>query len=447
VRTSIERARRRVARPNPGAGDRAGSRLRKSFWSLEYREVRAHAIVTSAVLWIIAAILLLSGDGGRIATGPLKGADFVHFYTLGYQARHRAGPALYDAAAQHELQTRLVPASVPDWYIPVYPPQIAVLVAPFSLLSYGWAAVSWGAVTAALYAAIVWATCRRSFPTLRDAALVVAAAAAFPPFWQLLMHGQTTVVPLVSFFLGWLALERGRTFLSGLAFGLLAVKPQFGLALAVVVAARREWALLGGGLASAALQGAIVAAVFGSGVIVDFAETVRRLPEVARALEPRPYQLHSLKALADLLPAPAATAAWLAVAVTVLWCTARIWSAPVPASVRIGAVVIATVLVSPHLTIYDLTVLVLPLLWLGGWIEREDGHLALRRPYWAAVYVLYALLLVPIARIVSVQPSVLVIAGLFGIAFRAAGSVSPSPLRLSAKRLGGHVTGGARMET
>jgi hypothetical protein len=383
------------------------------FWSLEYREVRAHAILTACALWLTAAVLL-STHGARLPTGPLKGADFVHFYTLGSQARHGLQSGLYDAADQHALQTRLVPESADERYLPVYPPQMAVLMAPLATLSYGWAALTWALITATVYGMVVWIAYRRNFTTPADSLFVVAASAAFPPLWQLILHGQTTVVPLVGFFLGGLAVERRRPFLAGMGFGLLAIKPQFGLALAVVAVARREWLMVAGSVVSAALQTGVVAWWLGWTVLADFARSAWHLPDIAAYLEPKPYQNHSLKALADLLPAPASTVAWLAASAIVLFHAVRLWSPRLPAAVRLSSLLIATVLVSPHLGVYDLTVLVLALLWLGGWVERQrETHPTLCRVFWSWTYVLFVVLLVPIAALIRLQPSVLLLTSLF----------------------------------
>ncbi len=42
------------------------------------------------------------------------------------------------------------------------------------------------------------------------ARFVAFAAAAFPPFWNLVVNGQNTIIPLLAFFLAWRALESNR---------------------------------------------------------------------------------------------------------------------------------------------------------------------------------------------------------------------------------------------
>ena len=55
----------------------------------------------AVILWIVAGIVSFTGTSDRGIAGPLKGADFVHFYTLGHLASsHRVAP-MYDAALLH----------------------------------------------------------------------------------------------------------------------------------------------------------------------------------------------------------------------------------------------------------------------------------------------------------------------------------------------------------
>jgi hypothetical protein len=70
------------------------------------------------------------------------------------------------------------------------------------------------------------------------------------------------------------------------------------------------------------------------------------------------------------------------------------------------------VLVSPHLTIYDATVLVLPLLWLGGWVETE-ARPDLVAAFWPMVYWLFVAFFLPAALFIRVQISVLLLGWMF----------------------------------
>ncbi len=379
---------------------------------MHYREGRGHAIMLASILWIAAVVLVLWRSGDRDMLGHLKGADFVHFYTLGHVGLSHDTALLYDTQALHNRQVELVPDSAFVGFIPVYPPQTALLFAPFARLPYCTAALVWALVSTVVYVLVIWTAWLSVADAIPDRIFVIAAAAGFPPFWNLILHGQTTVWPLAAFWLGWMALERSRPFVAGLALGLLAIKPPLTLAIAVVILACSEWPILIGALTSVAVQSIAATIVLGSSVWPAYIETLMRLPDLSHLLEPKPYQLHSLRAVANVLPTPFSTGIWLIASAFVLWQTIRVWRSAVPVAVRIGIVVIATVLVSPHLTVYDATILALPIVWLGGWIMQERQE-DLARIFWPAVYWLFVALLVPTALLIRVQISVLLLGWLF----------------------------------
>jgi hypothetical protein len=107
----------------------------RAFWAVRYNEARGHVILCALLLWAWAIVFAVTGQGYRSIAGPLKGADFVHFYTLGNLALAGHTDQLYDAVAQYRLQTTLVPESKGDRFLPVYPPQAALRFAPFSMWS------------------------------------------------------------------------------------------------------------------------------------------------------------------------------------------------------------------------------------------------------------------------------------------------------------------------
>ena len=381
-------------------------------WTFPARKVRIHALILAAMLWAFAVVITFAGPSNRSIAGPIKGADFVHFYTIGDLVRTGRSELLYDFAGQHKVQGELVTEAADLVYLPVYPPQAAIIFAPFSMLTYWWAALFWAGLTIVCYAVIVWAAWRPVSAQLPDPIFLAAAAAAFPPFWQLVLHGQTTIIVLAAFCLGWLALERQRPFLAGCAFALMAVKPQFGLTLAVVTLARRDWPVVLGAVVSIALQAAIAYALLDPTVFQDFLQMARVAAERSDLLEPKSFQSHSLLTVARLAPSGLETVLWIGASAVVLWAAARVWCLPAPLRLRLSAVIIASVLVSPHLMVYDATVLVLPLIWMSAAV-REMKQPADASWAWAAIYLFFATLLAPTAAVIGVQLSVLLLLGLF----------------------------------
>lgn len=367
-------------------------------------------MLTAVALWSVAVGLFVFGTTYRDPFGQLKWTDFVHFYTLGHLARTGPVSALYDPVTQHQRQVELVPESATEHYVPVNTPQIALVFAPLSFLSYRMAGAVWALASLAAYAITLWWAWRHVRGGLTDPTMVVVAAAAFPPFWSLVLHGQTTAVPILAFSAGALALSRGRPILAGAALGLLLMKPQFGLMVAVTILACREWALLSGLVLSAAAQFTVVAGTLGMGTVLEYLEMVPRLASMRAALEPRMEQMHSIATVTQLLPFPLDLAAWVLVATCVAWLTLAVWRSGAPVHTRMAGLVTGSVLLNPHLNLYDVAVMAVPLVWLTGWFEAEPEKApGIRERSRLAIYALYVLLLVPTARLVWIQLSPLVL--------------------------------------
>jgi hypothetical protein len=383
----------------------------KAKWGVGYREARVHAQLAAVILWTGAAISILASPGDRDLVNQLKGADFVQIYTLAHVAFEGPYPTLSTRESFNRRQVELVPASSGDEFLPVYPPTAALIFRPAAAFSYRTATLFWAIITILGYAVVVWAAWRPFRHVLPDRRFLLAAAIAFPPFLSLVLHGQTTLFPLLAFFLAWLALASGRPFAAGLALGLLSIKPQFALVMLPALLAGGEGRVLLGLLVSSAMQAAAVVATMGTQAFYAYFRTMRGLPAVEHLLEPDSWRMHSLRTLTRLVPDPAGDLVWIAASIMVIAATVRVWRSAAPLEARLGLVVIATVLVSPHLFGYDAVVLALPFIWLGGWVESNNAFF--RERYWQAVYACSAFLLLPTARFLYVQASVVVLLWIF----------------------------------
>jgi hypothetical protein len=358
-------------------------------------------------MWAAALTVLFLGARDRGITAPLRATDFVHFYTLGHLAREHRVSTMYEMRALHEAQVALVPESANDVYPAVYPPQIPVLFAPVSGWSYQHALFVWNVLTVVAYGLIVWSAWSSVRDRISNRAMLIAAAAAFPPFLSLVLYGQITVIIVAAFWAGWLALERRQHLLAGVALGLLAIKPQFGIPLAVIVLARREWAMLAGALISVLLQAGVAWAVLGLDAFRGFAHTLPITFSSVDAFESKPFLSHSLRALTRLAPNWLGVPLWMALAAIVLWLTVRVWRSDAPIRVRLGTVILASVLVNPHVIAYDATVLALPLIWFAAFMQEPSRRERVSQ-FWKVVCWLFVTLFIPTAAVIGVQASVLV---------------------------------------
>ena len=370
-------------------------------------EARVHASIVAGVLWTVAAASLLT-PGSRDPFNTLKGGDFVHFYTLGDSALARSPSLLYDEAALHARQVALVPASANDRYIPVYPPHTGVLFAPFAALPYAWAFLAWSVCVAGLYAVCVYRAWRAVSRADFDGWTVAIAAAAFPPFWNLILHGQTSIVPMLAFTGAAVSYVRGNRVMAGVFLGLLALKPQFAIVAGVVLLMAREGRMIAGVCIAGALQMLVAAAVFGPGIWLDYARVIGEVSGRVALLEPRPYQLHSIRALTRLLPAPVELIVWTAAGAAVIWMVWHVWRTSSAPLFKFGVLILASVLVNPHLTVYDATVLVPAALWIGAWVS-SSRQWVLHQKFWSLAYWTFAAFLAPTAWLLGVQLSVVLL--------------------------------------
>ena len=381
---------------------------------------RAKRVLLLSILMCAVGISVVAIErANRRFEGPLRGADFVHFYTLGQLAYTHQVSAMYDMAALHDAQVALVPDSKTFLYPPVYPPHVPLLFVPMTRWSYETALLIWNALTIAGYLLIVWSAWKPVSAVLPDRSVMIVAAIAFPPFWMLVLYGQITILILAAFWAGWMALERGRHFLAGAAFGLLAIKPQFGVPLAVIVLARRDWAMLRGAVASVGLQSAAVWMFLGPEVFRSFASTLTFTLNHVDLLESKPIYSHSLRTVTRLVPNWIGIPLWGVAAGTVLWHTARVWRSDAPTSVRVGTVILASVLVNPHVIVYDATVLAMPLIWFAAYM-RDDARRSFAPSFWKIVCWLFAAFFVPTSSAIGLQVSVLLMVWLLVLIKRAA---------------------------
>jgi hypothetical protein len=339
------------------------------------KRLRVHGLLLALSLWSVYAWNVAT-PGLFDRAGNLKGTDFLHFYTLGSLALAHRGADLYNMSAQSQLVAQRVPAATGIRYLPVYPPQVSILFAPFAHLSYPCALVLWLTLSSLIYGAciyVLWRIC----PNLRNYGLtVLVLALAFPAFWHLIAWGQTSALALACFTLAFFALHAERELLAGLALGCLIFKPQLGLAAAVIFVDTRRWKVVAGALFSALAQLAAAWIYYGPDSLRTWIQTLFRFPSLLPLLEPKLYQTHSLRTFwTMLLPWPnLAFGLYILTALLTLALAARCWQSSVSLPLRYSALLLATVLVAPHLTVYDLVILAPAFLLLTDWIVAEPNQ-------------------------------------------------------------------------
>jgi len=405
---------------DPRRADRRSKAESRGVQWLTAGRVRTHALVLAACLWTIYAADM-SAPGLRDRFGIIKGADFLHFYTLGKLALGNRGDLLYDMRAQATEIAKLVPEAGGYAYVPLYGPQVSLFFAPFALLSYRWALAAWLALNVLIYGLCcfaVWRTC----PNLKsEGTIVLAAAVAFPGFFHLILWGQTSGLALLCFTLVYLALRIRQPFLAGLAFGLLIFKPQLVLAAAIVFLCSGEWKIISASIVAAAAQLGIAWWHYGSEVMRNYLHAITHMREVFPFLEPRLYQTFSLRSFWALL-LPWGHFAWgfyFVSAMAALVLAFLTWRTQATLAPRYSALLLASVLVAPHLTVSDLVILAPAFLLLTDWaMTAQDESFPAKMKL--LIYLCYPLFLLGfLTRFIHVQLAVLAMAAMLWLCRRA----------------------------
>jgi alpha-1,2-mannosyltransferase len=388
------------------------AQLKPVSW-LTAKRLRAHGLILALSLWSVY-VWNITTPGLRDRSGNLKGTDFLHLYVLGSLADGHRGADLYNMEAQSAFAAQRVSEAAGIRYLPLYPPQVSIFFAPLERFSYAGALILWLAATTLIYGCCcyaMWRVCQNLHEYKLE---VIILALAFPAFWHLIAWGQTSALALAFFTLAFFALRARREFLAGLALGCLTFKPQLAVATAIIFLFSFQWKILAGAILAAAAQLSAACFYYGFGPLRDWTRTLFNLPAVLPLLEPKIYQTHSLRTFwTILLPwLPASIILYIVSAVLVSWLTVVCWKSKLPLSLRYSALLLSSVLLAPHLTVYDLVILAPVFLLLSAWILANTSTTT-ASPLAILLYLAFVLPLIgPLAQWTHFQLSVPVIAAL-----------------------------------
>jgi len=364
----------------------------------QHARIRRHLALIPVYIWLVYSwthvLVRIPHDE------PLR--DFLHFYVQGVIARDHDAAALYDMDRMADVAARVAPGGHRALYPPVYGPQVSVIFRPFASLSYTAARNLWIVVSVLVYGLCtyaIWRVC----PRLRARGWMVALLlAAAPALHFVVGFVQVSVLGLACVTAGFLALRANRPFLAGLAIGSLAYKPPLALGVGfvllcdLVVTEVRSLAkpklahgtsellpakpklaqgiserrLVAGAIVAAAAQIAAGTLYWGPSILSAYAMALMQIPDVAAGMEPNRFHMHSWRTFFDLLglPGPVSLGAYLVVSAATLIGAFICWRSRGPLELRYAALVIATILVDPHLYAYDLVLLIPAFLVLWNWI-------------------------------------------------------------------------------
>jgi hypothetical protein len=158
----------------------------------------------------------------------------------------------------------------------------------------------------------------------------------------------------------------------------------------------------------------------------SYVTTLWRLPQMTATTEPSvaPTQMHSLRSFWWLLIpwSELATVVYIVSSIGILILAVKSWNSSGPLEMRFSVLILASVLVNPHLFIYDLLVLAPVLLLVTNWTLQHPDH-QLFPALKVTLYLSYLLpLFGPLAIWTHMQLSVLVFVAMSGMLWHILGT-------------------------
>ncbi len=395
---------------------------------LSENRVRMLAGAMLGALVLVYCINVLAGRGRVDARGDIIGCDFLAFYGAGLDVRAGRTHLLYDLEHQRRIQQPI--ARNPEWkyYYPfVNPPFYAAWVSPFAALPYGPAVLAWALTTLAAMLFSVGLLGRSLGFNRRTTLTAMLVALAFPAAFMNLGGGQNAAFSLLLLTLCVVLQMRSRDLLAGLVLGLLLYKPQLVITIAAL------WVVKGRGrsLAGLALVGlalAVESFVFMPDASHAYVGISAKLGTLIHQGSYETWKQNSWYGFFTLAMYPH----WptLLRVLTVLACGLTFgllicaWRGPWRPDGRafklqMAAAIVASLLISPHLYMYDLTILILP----GVLLADHALRVGQRNPLspmliWPSLLFFGLPVWLQIARLTSVQVGPFLMLGMLAMLLR-----------------------------
>jgi hypothetical protein len=353
--------------------------LRSGAW-LTRERVRLVAFAVLAASALGLGYLVATADGLIDVRGRPLGTDFSNIYAAGTYVLEGRPDAPFDPYRQHGRERTLFGEATPfyGWH---YPPFFLFVAGALATMPYSLALAVWQGATLALYLLAMrgivlsapWPAASRpstlsspSQPQDVDARakrgpdrLWIVVALAFPAVTVNLGHGHNGFLTAALMGFALVLLDR-RPVASGVLFGLLAYKPQFGLMIPLVLAVTGRWRVFIAAAGTVALLAIATTLAFGPDVWSAFAastEFTRRI--VLEAGDTGWYKIQSVFAWVRMWGGPVALAYAVQGAVTVALgaMLVRLWRSDCAYALKAAALAIATMLATPYSLDYDMMVL------------------------------------------------------------------------------------------
>jgi hypothetical protein len=315
----------------------------------------------------------------------VAGCDITQFYSAGQLVNRGLGDFLYSKLyLQYSHSTSAASFLATSYYSP-YPPIMAVLAAPWARLPISLAQMVWWGCDGAAFCLAGWMLYRSRLVRGRWRLTAVLAMAAMFPAWIALRVGQPTPLWLLSILGGIILHSRGRCVAAGAAWSILAMKPQLAAPLLLWLLLRRDGRALGGVLLGVAVQTAVVMAVLGPAMPLRYLLALPQIAGISKITSLSPAYEHSFAEMLNramlyngwtlnqrlAVSAPIQAVIGVALAallLQIILAGGRLQkqgvAPPCLPRYEYAAAVLFMVLATPHFLLFDVTLLIVPIVCL-----------------------------------------------------------------------------------
>jgi arabinofuranan 3-O-arabinosyltransferase len=308
-----------------------------------------------ALVVLVYAAILIGGVGKPDSwivddKGQPTFTDFAALWGAGRLALDGQPAAAYDWTAHARAMSEGMGRPAEIFPFP-YPPTFLALMAPLAALPYLTSLLAWIGLTLAAY---LWTSARivgRWEGAVWIGAMIVTLGN--------IVAGQNGFLTAALMGMGLLLLA-SRPLLAGILIGALAYKPHLGLLLPVALAAAGHWRAFTSATVTVMTTTLLALALFGLDPWWAFIDNLGRFGnEIATERFSVTNKLQSAYGFLATLGVPKGLAmmAQMGLTLALVAATAFVWRSPAPHALKAAWLAVASVLMSPYVYVYDLTLL------------------------------------------------------------------------------------------
>ena len=305
---------------------------------------------------VIYGFWIVSGTGYSDRMGKPIGADFSAFWATSQMVLSGQAAAVYEDDIIFAVEKSITGV---DYRNPVpYPPIFFFIVAPLALLPYIPSLILWLTLTFSVFLYISY----RFAPHTVTLWLTLS----FPGAFQNVIHGHNGFLTTSILGLAFLIIDKYPV-AAGLVLGLLSFKPHLVMIVPLFLVVGRAWRTLAGMILSVLFLTMASVIFFGIDTWFAFLEKIPLMMQLMKHQFLQMHQVVSTLGALLLMGVPYNIAIWIHLLCSCvgIGLTAVAWHKNKPSYVRNSLLVLSALIVTPYANSYDLTLLALPICWIG----------------------------------------------------------------------------------